>query len=233
MGFLYNILDDFLGLLFPRICHGCGEHLLQNEDLLCLDCLVSIPRTGYHRFPDNPVEKLLWGRCMVEKAAAFSFYTKGSRIRKIVHDLKYRGARELGPLMGRIYASDLSRDGFFDGIDLIIPVPLHPARQRKRGFNQSELICDGLAEISGLPVDKTILKRIRFSETQTRRSRYDRWQNVEGIFGVENASGLSGKHVLLVDDVITTGSTIEASVNALSKTENIRISVIALGVAVM
>jgi ComF family protein len=169
---------------------------------------------------------------MIEKAAAFSFYTRGSRIRKLVHNLKYKGITEIGHEMGRIYAISLKSSGFFKDIDIIVPVPLHPSKQRRRGYNQSEYISSGISEVAGLPVDLKSLKRISVSDTQTRRSRYERWINVEGIFGVTDSMALKGKHILLVDDVITTGSTIESCAAELLKIEDVKVSVVALAVSV-
>lgn len=233
MRYLLDFTDDFISLLFPKVCYGCGEHLLRNEHLICTGCFVTIARTDFHLTEDNPVSRLFWGRCRVEKSAVFSYYTKGSRIRKIIHALKYDGIRELGTLMGRIYAGQLAENRFFEDIEVIIPVPLHPSRLQKRGYNQCEYICKGISEISGLPVDKSSLVRLSSSVTQTGRARYDRWLNVEGIFGINDFEALKGKHVLLVDDVITTGSTIEACVNELLGIENVRVSVIALAWTVM
>lgn len=233
MNYLYDLWDDFLSLLFPRLCYGCGNHLMRNENLICTECYVVIPRTDYHNIPDNPVARLLWGRCTVEKAAAFSFYNKGSRIRRLIHNLKYKGIREVGMELGIIYGNSLMSSGFTDGIDLIIPVPLHPSKMRKRGFNQSEIIAEGISASTGIPVDKTSLIRTSKSDTQTKRSRYERWINVEGIFSLADNEALKGKSVLLVDDVITTGSTIESCANELLKTEGIKVSVAALAYAVM
>jgi ComF family protein len=233
MNYLYDLWDDFLSLLFPRLCYGCGNHLLRNETLICTECYVLIPRTGYHNNPDNPVARLLWGRCPIVKAAAFSFYNKGSRIRRLIHNMKYKGVKEVGTELGRIYGHSLKSSGFTDGIDLIIPVPLHPSKMRKRGFNQSEIISDGISAATGIPVDNTSLVRASVSETQTKRSRYERWLNVEGIFNLADHYALRGKHVLLIDDVITTGSTIESCANELLKTEDIKVSVAALAFAVM
>jgi ComF family protein len=233
MSYLYDLWDDFISILFPRICYGCGKDLLRNEDLICTDCYLAIPRTNFHLMPDNPVAKLFWGRCNITRAAAFSYYVKGSRIRKIIHNLKYKGIKEIGIEMGKIYAISLKSSGFFDDIDIIIPVPLHPSKQRKRGFNQSECITSGISEVSGVPVDSKSLRRISVSDTQTKRSRYERWLNVEGIFGISDPAAFAGKHVLLVDDVITTGSTIESCAAELLKIEGTKVSVIALAVAVL
>jgi ComF family protein len=232
MSYLYDLWDDFISLLFPRLCYACGNHLLRNEDLICTQCFISIPRTNYHLTPDNPVAQLFWGRCQICKAAAFSFYNKGSRIRKLIHNLKYKGIKEVGYELGRIYGLSLRNSGFLDDIDLIIPVPLHPSKQRKRGFNQSEYISKGLADASGLTLELKSLVRVVVSDTQTKRSRYERWMNVEGIFAVAETEKLKGKHILLVDDVITTGSTLEACTCELLKIEDIKVSVVALAVAV-
>jgi ComF family protein len=233
MNYLYDLWDDFVSLLFPRICYACGNYLMRNENLICTGCYVSVPRTNYHLQAENPVEKLFWGRCRIERAAAFSFYTKGSRIRNMIHRLKYSGISELGYELGRIYAVSLKSAGFTDDIDTIIPVPLHPSKKRSRGFNQSEYIATGISCVTGLPVNTAVLIRAETSATQTKRSRYDRWKNVEGIFRVVDADAIRSKHILLVDDVITTGSTIESCVNELLKVEDVRVSVIALGYAVV
>jgi ComF family protein len=233
MSYLYDIWDDFISLLFPRICHACGTHLLRNENLICTQCYISIPRTNYHLAENNPVEQLFWGRCQITKAAAFSFYNKGSRIRKLIHNLKYKGVREIGNELGKIYGQSLKNSDFLSDIDVIIPVPLHPSKLRKRGFNQSECIARGMAQITGLPVDTETLKRTGKSDTQTRRSRYERWMNVEDIFEIRDFIKIEGKHILLVDDVITTGSTIDACAGELLKIENVKVSVVALAVAVL
>jgi ComF family protein len=170
---------------------------------------------------------------MIEKAAAFSYYNKGSRIRNLIHYLKYKGVREIGYELGRIYGLSLKASGFTDDIDLIIPVPLHPAKKRIRGFNQSETISMGIADVAHLPLDVKSLARTIVSVTQTKRSRYERWTNVEGIFQVVDPLAISGKHILLVDDVITTGSTIESCTNALLKFEGVKVSVVALAFAVV
>jgi ComF family protein len=233
MSYLYDLLDDFISLLFPRLCYGCGNHLMRNESLICTECYVAIPRTDYHKEEENPVARLFWGRCKLEKAAAFSFYNKGSRIRNLIHNLKYKGIKELGYELGRIYGLSLKSSGFTNDIDLILPVPLHPSKKRIRGFNQSELISLGISEITTIPVDLVSLSRTTFSETQTRRSRFERWTNVEGIFCVSVPQGIKGKHILLVDDVITTGSTIESCANELLRIEGVKVSVVALAYAVI
>ena len=233
MNWFADLADDCLGLLFPRVCYSCGTNLVRNENLICTECFVAIPRTAYHLVKDNPVEQLFWGRCRIERGAAFSWYTRGSRIQKLIHNLKYQGISELGPELGFIYGSTLRGTEFAETIDLLLPVPLHKARLKTRGFNQSELICRGLAEALSLPVVVSALERVAVTSTQTRRSRYDRWTNVEGIFRTADRAALEGRHILLVDDVITTGSTMESCINEILTTNNTRVSVAALACAMM
>jgi predicted amidophosphoribosyltransferase len=147
---------------------------MRNENLICTECFVVIPRTNYHFIEDNPVAQLFWGRCLIEKAAAFSYYNKGSRIRKLIHNMKYNGIREIGYDLGRLYGLSLKTSGFINDIDIIIPVPLHPVKKRIRGFNQSETISMGIADATHLPVDLKSLARVLVSATQTKRSRYER-----------------------------------------------------------
>ena len=233
MSYIYDFWDDFISLLFPRLCYACGNHLLRNENLICTECYVVIPRTNYHIDMDNPVAQLFWGRCMIERAAAFSYYNKGSRIRNLIHNLKYKGIREIGYELGRIYGLSLKSSGFTADIDLIIPVPLHPTKMRIRGFNQSEIISKGISDATGLAVDVKSLSRKTKSATQTKRSRYERWTNVEGIFQVIDPQTIMGRHILLVDDVITTGSTIESCTNELLNVKGVKVSVVALAFAVV
>jgi len=233
MSYLYDLWDDVVSLLFPRLCYGCGNHLLRNEKLICTECYILIPRTNYHLLDDNPVARLFWGRCRIERASSFSFYNKDSRIRKLIHNLKYKGIKEIGYELGMIYGRSLAGTDFLKEIDLIIPVPLHPSKKRIRGFNQSETIAEGLSEATGVQVATGILERASKSDTQTRKLRYDRWVNVEGIFSVAEIWRLEGRHVLLVDDVITTGSTLESCAVELLKVDEVRVSVAALAVAVV
>ena len=233
MSYLPELLDDFISLLFPRLCYACGNHLMRNEHLICTECHVVMPRTNYHLENGNPVEQLFWGRCRIERGSAFSFYNRDSRIRKLIHNLKYKGIKELGYELGKLYGLSLAKSDFLEGMDLIVPVPLHPSKERIRGFNQSHLISDGLSDATGIPVNKVLLARVSKTDTQTRKSRYDRWENVEGIFSVTGGYDLKGKHILLVDDVITTGSTIESCTNELLRAQGVRVSVAALAVAVV
>ncbi len=231
MDLFRDIAGDFLGLFFPELCLSCRTPLVHGEEIMCTGCLVSVARTGFHLKRDNSLEQSFWGRCQVERAAAFSVYNRGSRIRTLIHLLKYKGRKDIGRALGNLYGSYLKESDFLDGIDLMIPVPLHPSRLRRRGYNQSTYIARGVSDITGVPVAEELLKREAEGTSQTKRGRYERWENVEGLFRVTKPGAISGRHVLLLDDVITTGSTMEACVNALHGAAEVRVSVIALAAA--
>ncbi len=226
-----DIADDFLSLFLPRLCLVCGRHLVRGEEVLCTGCLLEMARTDYHLTRGNMLEQAFWGRCLVERAAAFSLYNRGSHIRKLIHQLKYACRKEVGVMLGRLYGSLLADSGFTDGIDFIVPVPLDPARERRRGYNQSSCIAAGIASRCRIAVRDDLLIRRRGAGSQTRRGRYERWENVEGLFAVRQPEMVAGRRLLLVDDVITTGSTIEACVSALHGAGCRDVSVVALAAA--
>lgn len=229
---IYRIAGDFISLLFPKLCQCCGEHLVRNEEIICLTCMVDIPLTGFHTVRENSLEKSLWGRCYVERAAAWAFYQRGGKVQTLVHRLKYLGIKDIGLYAGRMYGYQLLDSDFLSGIDAIVPVPLHPSRERRRGFNQAAVICEGISAVTSIPVRTDILSRKVRTPTQTRKSRVERWENVENIFSLHEGSVTEGMHILLVDDVITTGSTIEACVNAIRESADTRVSVVSLAFAV-
>lgn len=167
----------------------------------------------------------------MERATSFFFYRKGSDFRQILHQLKYGGQKEIGAIMGRYMASELTVSGFFEGIDVIIPVPLHKRKQRIRGYNQSEWIARGISAVTGICIDTEVIVRRKHTETQTRKSTFERWENVDGIFELHHAESLKGKHLLVVDDVLTTGATTVACASRLMEIEGVRISVLTLAVA--
>jgi len=223
-----TLLSDFLLLFYPRECICCHQALLRQEKFLCFDCLVKLPRNVFHAERGNPVEMLFWGRLPIEKATAYFNFQKGSRYQKLLHVLKYKGMREVGVELGRMMAAEISDSGFFEGIDCIIPVPLHPDKEKKRGYNQSYAIAEGMAQMVSIAIDNASLQRARYSDTQTRRGRWERWKNVETLFQVENPETLAGKHILLVDDVVTTGSTLEACGNPILMCPGTKISIATL-----
>jgi len=195
--------------------------------------MIDLPLTNYHRIRDNQLEKSFYGRCYIQKAAAWAFYRQGGNVQKLVHRLKYGGVKPIGPFLGSLYGNILRGSEFMEGLDCIVAIPLHRSKERKRGFNQSDLIAGGMSSALGIPFYDNVLKRIRASESQTNKHRYDRWENVEGIFIVKNIDHIVGKHILLVDDVITTGSTMEACATELLKIRNVRVSVAAIATAAL
>ncbi len=227
----FNPFADFFNLLYPDLCVVCNENLLKTEQHICLKCLNSIPKTNYHTYPDNPIEKRFWGKTPIYRATAFFFYQKGSAFQKLLHALKYKGNKEIGEKIGKYAAIDLLESVDFNSVDIIIPVPLHPEKYKKRGYNQSEWIGKGLSDILGIAQDTSTLQRIRENTTQTKKSVFERYENTEGIFECSDLENLEGKHVLLVDDVLTTGSTLEACVTALLRVKDIKVSIFTLAVA--
>jgi ComF family protein len=226
-----NFFSDFINLMYPNLCLVCAENLLKNEHHLCLACLHAIPKTNFHIVADNPIEKRFWGKVPIHRGTAFFFFQKGSPFQKILHSLKYKGNKEVGEELGKYAAADLLDSPDFASIDVIIPVPLHPKKYRKRGFNQSEWIGKGLSEILQKPQDTGSLIRLRENTTQTRKSVFERYENTEGIFDLADKTALVGKHVLLVDDVLTTGSTLEACIRSLLEIEGVKVSIFTLAVA--
>jgi len=227
---LQSYLQGFTSLFFPTYCAACGCTLFRNEIVLCLKCYADLPRTGYHLDPENEVAQLFWGRIPLYQVASFIYFAKGSRYQHILHELKYNGQRRIGIEMGRMFGYELKNTPF-SGVDMIHPVPLHHKKQKKRGYNQSELIASGMAEILHLPVETTLISRKEDTLSQTRKSRYERWENVMHIFRCENPDAIRNKHVLLVDDVITTGATIEACASCILALEGVTVSVASLAYA--
>ncbi len=223
---------DFVELFFPRICMVCNNTLFRGEELVCMHCLHELPRTNFHKEEQNPVAEVFYGRVRIEQATAFFYFNKGSRYRKLLHALKYQGRSEVGFLLGKHFGIDLLDSSHFSSVDLICPVPLHPKKQKKRGYNQSEYIARGMALQMGKQISTGNLVRVVDTASQTRRGRYERWENVEGIFDVKDKAEFEGKHVLLIDDVVTTGSTLEACADALIRTVgDVKVSIATLGFA--
>jgi ComF family protein len=220
-----------LDLLYPNLCVICNESLVRGEEMICFHCLHQMPKTNYHLEKDNAVEKRFWGKVPVYRATSYFHFYKGSPFRQLLHELKYRGNKEIGRVMGRFAGIDLLDTDDFASIDVIVPVPLHPKKQLKRGYNQSEWIARGLSEALNKPVDTTHLIRTKENATQTKKSVFERYQNTQGIFALNDVTVFEKKHILLVDDVLTTGSTLEACALALMESSFVKISVFTLALA--
>jgi len=226
-----SLWSDLWKLFFPQNCLICGKTLLEGEEHLCFRCLAGLPRTHMHLQPENEVVKCLWGKMPVERGSAFLYYAKGGDVRKLLSELKYQGNAKLGSFMGRCMARELLSSGFFDDIDGIMPVPLHRRKQRMRGYNQSRVLAEGVSAITGIPMWNNLLVRTQFTETQTRKGSYERWLNVKDVFECLSPEAMAGKHVLLVDDVMTTGATLVACGDALREVKGLRVSALTLAVA--
>ena len=226
-------ISDFISLIFPKICAGCGNSLWKDENVICRFCEYHLPKTNFHSDPDNPVSRLFWGRADIECATAFFYFNKGNNVQRMVHQLKYKGRKDIGIWLGAQYGMLLREAASFNTIEAIIPVPLHKKKYMQRGFNQSEQFAIGLAGSMNIPVDTRLLIRIKDTETQTRKSRFSRYQNVREIFTTRNPDSWRGMHLMLVDDVITTGATLESCVLALSEIPGVRISIACIATAML
>ncbi len=228
-----NLIGDFISLLYPRYCAACGNSLWKHEELICTWCDFHLPRTNFHLALENPVSRLFWGRIRLESAAALYYFHKGNRVQHLIHELKYRGRKDIGIWLGNYYGQYLKHSPFFSTADLIVPVPLHKKKLMQRGFNQSEQFGLGLRSSMRIPIDTHVLVRTRPSETQTRKSRFDRWKNVSDLFYVTASERLKDRHILLVDDVITTGATVEGCADALSGIPGVKISAVAIATSLL
>jgi ComF family protein len=224
---LKRYLQGFFCILYPRTCAACGNVLYYNENVLCFKCYIELPRTRFHDDPDNEVARLFWGRIPVKNATSFIYFDKESRYKNILHELKYKGQQQVGIEMGRLFGLEL-RETSFAMADLIIPIPLHYSKYHKRGYNQSALIATGLSEVLKIPLRTDMVSRLSNTSSQTSKSRFERWINVQDKFYIQQASAYINKHILLVDDVITTGATMEACANALLSVTGVTFSIASL-----
>lgn len=215
----------------PRVCPVCGKALDADELWLCRKCLTGLPRTRYEQIPFNTMEQLFAGKVPIERATAYFFYEKGSPYATILHDIKYRGIPAMGRWLTARAVTDMALSGFFDGIDVVTAVPLHRSKLAHRGYNQSEYLARGIADALNIPYLDT-LKAVRPHATQTHKGALERWQNIQGNYALKNdADRLAGKHILLVDDVVTTGSTLTVCANELLKIPEAQVSVFSLAAA--
>lgn len=219
-------------LIAPRACVVCGGRLGIHEFFLCGSCNLQLPRTNYADNPyENDMARLFWGQLPVERCAALFFYQGGSGPSQILYELKYKNHPEIGEFFGRMIAEEWNDTGFFEGIDLIVPVPLAKERQRQRGYNQSLHIARGIGSVTRLPIVTNAVSRKQFVESQTQKDRWQRNENVEGCFRLNDGSALKGRHVLLVDDVVTTGATICSCGREMLKAGDVRFSILTIGFA--
>lgn len=206
LSFLYSFID----LFYPSVCAACGRSLFQWEQVVCLHCRTLLPKTGYEKQAENPLATSFHGRVRFKAVTACYFFSKDGKVQHLIHELKYKGNADAGVFLGEELGKTLVEAPLFQGIDYLVPVPLHPKRERQRGYNQSLMIAQGVASVTGIPVGERFLVRSVNTATQTHKSKEDRWRNVKDIFTLRHAEALEGKSVLLIDDVLTTGATLEA-----------------------
>jgi len=205
-----SALKDFLTLFFFDQCRGCNGSLIKGEDVLCTKCLSELPRTNYHFHKTNPVTEKMLGRLQITNGFAFLKFSKKGIVQNLLHNLKYYNKPEIGEKLGIVFGNELINTGYSNQFDLIVPIPLHRTRQRHRGYNQSTMFANGLSKSMGIAFDEKAMERILASSTQTKKSKLERWENVKNIFRINKREQISQKRILLVDDIITTGSTLEA-----------------------
>lgn len=200
-------ISDFIDIIFPRSCAVCGKALSGSERDICINCLTDLPRLP-HYTPGNPIEKLFYGILSIERATSYIYYAKESPYNNLIHHMKYSDRPEIGKRMATAAASELINQGFFEEVDIIIPLPLSKKKKAERGYNQCDYIAEGISKITNIPIDNKSVTRHIANDTQTHKHREERWKNVENIFSITSAETLKDKHILLVDDVLTTGATL-------------------------
>lgn len=224
-------ISGFFALIFPEVCATCGNNLWKSEEVICRFCEFHLPKTNYHHVADNPVMQIFTGRVPVFFASAFLFFNKGNNVQRMIHLLKYKGRKDIGIFLGRLYGLDLAGVWLNGMPDVIVPVPLHKKKYMKRGYNQSEQFAIGLSDTLKIPVNSHLLLRTRNTETQTRKTRFRRYQNVKEIFEVKEPGTWKNIHILLVDDVITTGATLESCIQSLNSIPGVKVSVVSVAIA--
>lgn len=226
-----SLLEEIKRYFVPFICISCGAELHQKTHFFCRKCLTTLPKTGFERQQDNACSNLFAGRLPVLQAFALLFFAKKGSVQAILHEIKYRNNRKLGHYMGYLMGKALLGNPLYADVDVLIPLPLNRKKLKLRGYNQSSLLCYGMASVLHKPVEEIAVVRSIYTQTQTRKNRIQRWLNVEQVFDLENAKHLEGKHALLVDDVITTGATMEACGSVLLSIPGLRLSIASLAIA--
>ena len=225
---ILQYLIDFKKLFYPEVCLACNNPLFSDEEVICLRCERKLPKTNFHLDPINPVIKHFWGKVPVKAATAFYHFAKGGKVQHLIHQLKYKHHPEVGVKVGKIMGVELSKSSWFTDLDLVLPVPLHRNKERMRGYNQSAMFASGLALALGITASTTLLVRSKFTDTQTRKHRFERFENVNSVFEISDRELLKNKNVLLVDDVITTGSTLCACAEAILEIPGTSVSIAAI-----
>ena len=226
-----KIFANFISLMYPALCVTCREPLIENEKFFCFACSLRLPKTHYHLISENQAIERLAGKISLEKASSYFYYNKEGFGQKLIAEIKYKGNQNLGVWIGAYIAKDMLSSDFFQNIDYLIPVPLHKSKEKKRGFNQAEKIAEGIAQITKIPLETTNVFREKSNTSQTKKRLFERWKNTQNLFYMKNPELFNKKHILIIDDVLTTGSTIEALAQSLLKSSEIKISILTLAIA--
>ncbi len=219
---------DFYRLFYPQLCGGCDTPLAKGEEHLCLNCRLELPFTNFETIKNNPVEKVFHGRVNIEFATSLLFFSKGEKVQNIMHNIKYNEQKELAVFVGKIFGERLQNNPYLKDVTTIIPVPLHPQKQHLRGYNQSELFAEGINEVLNVELMTNLVSRNINTETQTKKTRAERWENVENAFIIKKPKVLEHKHILLIDDVLTTGATLEACAQTILENSNCKVSIVTI-----
>ena len=212
-----ELKNSLLHILFPHVCDGCGSDIVDEGSSLCMKCITEMPETNFHLHANNPVEKIFWGRLPIISATAQYYFVKESLMQRLMHQLKYKGNKELGKQLGRLMGYELQKTNRFNKPDFLVPLPLFASKEKRRGYNQATVLCEGIAEVMNIEIARDVIVRTQHTETQTKKGRIERWQNMEGKFEMMKPGKIQNKNILLVDDVITTGATLEACGHELLK----------------
>jgi len=219
------MFQDLINLFYPNICQICDVELYKNQNIICTNCVNELPVTNFHLDNENPVKKVFYGRVPLENATSLLIFKKKGSVQKLIHRLKYKGHQEIGTYLGKWLGSELAKTYSYKNIDLVIPVPLHKKKLQKRGFNQVEEFGKEIALALNIPYIEDVLLKTSYSSTQTLKTRLARWGNIEESFVVVNSEKIKNKHILLIDDLVTTGATLEACADVLLEVGNVKISI--------
>lgn len=225
------MFHDLISLFYPRLCQICDSSLVKRETVICLNCIHQLPVTNFLTNNDNPVKKVFYGRVDIENATSLLHFKKKGAVQKLIHQLKYKGQEEIGIYLGKWMGEELRRSQYFKDIDLVIPVPLHKIKLRNRGYNQVEKFGREIAKALEIPYNDNVLLKRSTSTTQTIKARLSRWGDIEETFVLNSPETICEKHILLLDDLITTGATLEACCNVLKHANRVKISIASMAIA--
>lgn len=228
---IYSLVEDTISIIYPSLCAACDELLVKGEDVICTNCAILLPRTNFHQIAGNVIEKQFWGKVQIEGATAYYHFHKGEKVQTLMHRFKYENRPDIGVRIGQLCATELKNFHPYNDVELILPIPLHKRKLRTRGYNQAAAFAEGLSSSFEIPFFPNAIGRTKFTSTQTKKSRIERYTNVKSVFKIKNPQKLMNKHILLVDDVVTTGSTLATCVEELKQIEGVKVSLLAIAFA--